>query len=157
MAGDSLNITTLLQEWRHGDGDAGRRLMSEAYVELRRIAAQYFRQEAPGHTLQATALVHELSIRLLGSPPARCTNTAHFLALAAQQARRILVDHARKVRADKRAGRAVRLSLTDVSAESGKFEKDLLEVDQALGTTGEAGPASRENRGAAILCRHDGR
>src|SRR5262245_15009288 len=101
MAGDSLNVTTLLQGWCLGDSDAGRRLMTEAYDELRRTARQYFGREAPGHTLQATALVHELSIRLLGSPPARCTNTAHFLALAAQQARHVLVDHARKVKADK--------------------------------------------------------
>ena len=132
MAPDSVDITTLLQEWRLGDGDAGRRLMIEAYDELRRIAAQYFRQEAPGHTLQATAVVHELFIRLLASPPSHCTNTAHFLALAAQQARRVLVDHARKVRADKRAGNAVRLSLTDVSGSVGSCEKDLIEVDQAL-------------------------
>jgi RNA polymerase sigma factor (TIGR02999 family) len=106
--------------------------MTQAYNKLRRIAAQYFRQEAPGHTLQATALVHELSIRLLGSPPERGTNTAHFLALAAQQARRVLADHAHKVRADKPAGNAVRLSLTDVSGSEGNCEKDFIEIDQAL-------------------------
>lgn len=132
MARDSVNITTLLDEWRDGNKDAGRQLMTEAYGELRRIAAQYFRHEAPGHTLQATALVHELSIRLLGSPPAQCKNTAHFLAVAAQQARRILVDHARRVNTDKRAGKAVRLSLADVSGWVGSCEQDLIEVDQAL-------------------------
>jgi RNA polymerase sigma factor (TIGR02999 family) len=132
MTGNSVNITTLLQEWGEGDSEAGRQLMTETYAELRRIAAQYFRQEAPGHTLQATALAHELSIRLLASPPPRCTNTAHFLALAAQQARRVLVDHARRAGADKRAGKAVRLSLTDLSVSAGKCERELIEVDQAL-------------------------
>ena len=132
MSGESVNITSLLQDWHLGDEDAGRRLMTETYTQLRRIAAQYFQHEAPGHTLQATALTHELAIRLLGSPPVRCTNTAHFLALAAQQARRLLVDHARKVKADKRAGKVVRLSLSDVSASVGTYDEELLEVDQAL-------------------------
>jgi RNA polymerase sigma factor (TIGR02999 family) len=131
MPGDSVNLTTLLAEWRLGNEDAGRQVMTQAYDELRRIAAQYFRQERPGHTLEPTAIVHELSIRMLGSAP-ECRNTAHFLAIAAQQVRQVLVDHARRVRAEKRAGNAVRLSLTDVNGWLGQSDQDLIEVDEAL-------------------------
>ena len=132
MPGNSVNVTTLLAEWRQGNREAGRQLLTQTYDELRRIAARHFRNEPPEHTLQPTAVVHELSIRMLGSAPVECRNTAHFLAIAAQQVRRILVDHARRVHAEKRASGAVRLSLTDVDEYLGRCEQDLIEVDQAL-------------------------
>lgn len=132
MSGESVNVTTLLSEWRQGKQDAGRQIMTATYEELRRVAAHYFRQERPDHTLEATALVHELSIRMLGSAPVDCRNTAHFLAIAALQMRRVLVDHARKVNAEKRAGHAVRLSLSDVNGWPEQSGEDLIEVDEAL-------------------------
>lgn len=132
MAGESADITTLLSEWRQGNQDAGRQIMVATYEELRRIAAHYFRKERPDHTLEATAVVHELSIRMLGSEPIDCRNTSHFLAIAALQMRRVLVDHARKVNAEKRAGNAVRLSLSDVNGWPEQSGGDLIEVDEAL-------------------------
>jgi RNA polymerase sigma-70 factor (ECF subfamily) len=132
MFGESATLTTLLSEWRKGNQDAGRQIMTAAYDELRRIAAQYFRQERPGHTLEATAVVHELSIRMLGSAPVDCQNTAHFLAIAARQMRRVLIDHSRRANAEKRAGPALRLSLGEVNDWPEQSSEDLIEVDEAL-------------------------
>jgi RNA polymerase sigma factor (TIGR02999 family) len=132
MASDADEITTLLLEWRQGNQDAGRHLLATAYNHLRRLAANYLRQERPDHTLQPTALVHELYLRLFSSEPVDWQNRAHFFAVAAQQLRRILVDHARSVQAKKRRGHSVKLSLTEANGWAQKQEEDLLEVDEAL-------------------------
>jgi RNA polymerase sigma-70 factor (ECF subfamily) len=125
-------LTTLLENWRAGDQQAAERLMATVYDELRRLAAYYMRQERPDHTLQATALVHELYLKLFQSEPIEWQNRAHFFAVAAQALRRILVNHARDRQAQKRGGKQVRLSLTDVNGLATPAEHDLLEIEEAL-------------------------
>jgi RNA polymerase sigma factor (TIGR02999 family) len=125
-------ITTLLLDWRQGNAAASDELLAVVYQELRRLAAHYLRQERPDHTLQATALVHELYLRLLGAEPINWQNRAHFFAVAAQQMRRILIDHARALQADKRGGQRVKLTLGAVKGWVGTQEEDLLAVNEAL-------------------------
>lgn len=92
----------LLQSWRGGDRAALDALTPVVYNELRRLAASYLKNERPGHTLQATALVHEAYLRLLGQQNVDWKDKAHLLAMAATMMRRILVDHARSRQAMKR-------------------------------------------------------
>jgi RNA polymerase sigma-70 factor, ECF subfamily len=114
MRPDNPTLTQALTEWRNGDQDAGNRLFAAAYQELRRLAAWHLQRERPGHTLQATALVNELYLKLFGREPVDWQNRAHFFAVAAQQIRRLLVDYARAGLAEKRGGDRVKLSLTEV-------------------------------------------
>ncbi len=95
-------LTRLLQSWRQGDRGAADELVSLVYAELRRMATAKLRDERPGHTLQATALVHEAWMKLMNQHGATWQNRAQFFAVAAQAMRRILVDHARRRRAAKR-------------------------------------------------------
>jgi DNA-directed RNA polymerase specialized sigma24 family protein len=99
-------VTQLLQASSQGNRAAEAELIPLVYSELRRLAASYMRLERPDHTLQPTALVHEAYLRLVGQE-SNWQNRAHFLGVAAQQMRRILVDHARKHQAAKRGVRAV--------------------------------------------------
>src|SRR5262245_30022729 len=98
---DPRQVTTLLIDWRRGDSQASEQLLSLVYQELRRIAARHLRMERAGHTLQPTALVHELYLRLFATEPVDYVDRAHFFAVAARQFRRILIDHARGVHAEK--------------------------------------------------------
>jgi RNA polymerase sigma-70 factor (ECF subfamily) len=132
-------ITTLLIGWRAGDRTAGNELISIVYPELRRLAAHYLRQERADHTLQATALVHELYVRLFASEPVSWENRAHFFAVAAQQLRRILIDHARSVRAAKRGGEFARVTLADIP-QPVQESLDLLALDEALTRLEELDP-----------------
>jgi RNA polymerase sigma factor (TIGR02999 family) len=125
-------ITRLLLKWREGDKRAGDQLLAVVYDELRRLAGAYMRREQPGHILQATALVHELYLRLFAADPVDWQSRAHFYAVAAQQLRRILVNHARDRQAAKRGGKRVKLALTDVNGLAEPQEKDLLELEEAL-------------------------
>lgn len=97
-------VTRLLRAVADGDHSAEDRLIPLVYGELRRLAGRYMRGEAPGHTLQATALVHEAYLRLVRSSVSDWQNRSHFFAVAATIMRRILVDSARARRADKRGG-----------------------------------------------------
>ncbi len=131
MTGDpSSDVTRLLREWSAGDPSAADRLLPVVYGELHRLAASYLRRERTGHTLQPTALVNEAWLRLAGqgSP---WQNRAHFLGVAAQAMRRILVDHARRKSAQKRGGDGVRVTLADVAAKE-TDEVDLVRLDVAL-------------------------
>src|SRR3982751_944341 len=105
------DVTQILQDVSQGDKDAASRLMPLVYDELRRLAEHYLRQERPGHTLQATALVHEAYLKLIDQTRVSWQNRAHFFGVAAQVMRRILVDHARRHRASKRGGFQHKLSL----------------------------------------------
>ena len=125
-------ITGLLEQLRSGDGKAATRLMDLVYPELRRLAQRYMRRERPNHTLQATALVHEAYLRLFGSGPMEWQNRAHFFAVAAQQMRRILVDHARTLDARKRGGGDIKVSLEDAKELSVKPDQDLVALDETL-------------------------
>jgi RNA polymerase sigma factor (TIGR02999 family) len=132
MAEDLRQITRLLLDWRGGDRVAFNEIIARMYPDLRRLAAHYMRDERSGHTLQPTALVHELYLKLLPGEPLDWQNRAHFVAVAAQQLRRMLIDHARSIRAERRGGNRVKLSLEEVEGWGGNTEEDLLALDQAL-------------------------
>jgi len=125
-------VTALLHDWRNGNQDAGRELFTRLQPELRRIAGMYMSREAPGRTLQATALVNELYLRLLGGAPVAWQDRAHFLAVASQQLRRILVAAARERHAAKRGGGAARVELGDALAQAKPLEDEILDLHQAL-------------------------
>jgi RNA polymerase sigma factor (TIGR02999 family) len=125
-------ITRILSQASDGDASALHRLMPLLYDELRALADGCVRQERPGHTLQATALVHEAFVKLVDQRNVAWQNRAHFFALAAQAMRRILVDHARGRQRLKRGGDWQKLTLDDSSALSGATQVDLLGLDDAL-------------------------
>ena len=124
--------TQALADWRNGDQDARNRLFAAAYQELRRLAAWQLQRERPGHTLQATALVNELYLKMFGGEPVDWQDRAHFFAVAAQQMRRLLVDYARAGLAEKRGGGRAKLSLTEVKGLAAPSEEALLDLDAAL-------------------------
>jgi len=124
-------VTQLLHEWREGDHGALDRLMPIVYDELHRIALRLMRSERPGHTLQATALVHEAYERLLGSE-ASASDRVHFLSLSARIMRRVLIDHARARRRAKRGGGDVRVTLVELEAVAPGSPDKLLAIDETL-------------------------
>jgi len=128
-AGD---LQELLNRFSVGDQDAAAILLERLYLELRHIAEQYMRRERGDHTLQATALVNEAYIRLVGGSGMVWRDKTHFLATAARTMRRILVDHARKKAAGKRGGGRIRVTLLDNIPASSLQEQDLLTVHEAL-------------------------
>jgi len=130
MSNESLDITRLLGDWQGGDRQAIEKLAPYLYDELHRIAASYMRGENTGHTLQATAVVHE-AYEKLADNKAEFVDRHHFFALAARLMRRILVDHARHKRAAKRGGGARHESF-DESAVVGPANDNLVEIDEAL-------------------------
>jgi RNA polymerase sigma factor (TIGR02999 family) len=132
MPGDQHDLTALLADWRGGNEEAGRQLMTAAYDHLRRLAARYLHLERPDHTLQATELVSELYLKLFSSRAVEWQDRAHFFAVAARQLRRILIDHARARRAGKRGGHNVRLSLTAAAGLAHSADIDVLDIDEAL-------------------------
>lgn len=125
-------VTTLLLDWRRGNREAGNELLARMQPELRRIAANYMQRERAGHTLQPTALVNELYLKLMGGATVEWQDRAHFLAVASQQLRRILVDHARQRQAEKRGGGAQATTLVEGSAVARPFEENLLDLHDAL-------------------------
>jgi len=129
----SEQITLWLTNWRHGDQNASERLFAVVYPQLRRIAARFLGNERNDHTLEPSALVNELYVRLIGSEPVAFNDRAHFFALAAQTMRRILIDHARVRIAHKRGGEQQRVSLSAVEGWSPvSYNQDLVDLDQAL-------------------------
>lgn len=128
----SVNITQMLARWSEGDQSALENLTPYVYEDLRRLASHYLRHERPDHTLQATALVHEVYIQLLDMHHIEWRNRSHFIGIAAQMMRHILVDHARKREADKRGGGAFKVSLSRAERIPEKRDVDLVALDQAL-------------------------
>ena len=126
------DVTDLLVSWRQGDAKALDRLVPLVYDELRRVARRHLRHEQPGHALQATALVHEVYLRLVDVDRLTLKNRAHFFAVAAKLMRQILVDHARRQQADKRGGGVTMMSLEGVSPAAPPPSVDVLALDQAL-------------------------
>jgi RNA polymerase sigma factor (TIGR02999 family) len=126
-------VTGLLEDLAAGRREALDELLPLVYHDLRRLAARALRRERPGHTLQATALAHEAYLRLVDQRVARWQNRAHFLAVAAQAIRRILVDHARQHGRVKRGGGQERVSVEDASVAAPARPVDLLALDDALG------------------------
>lgn len=132
MSDDTVDLTALLIDWRGGSQESGKQLMTAAYEHLRRLAANRLRQERAGHTLQATELVSELYLKLFSSESVAWHDRVHFYAVAARQLRRILIDHARARRAEKRGGNAIRVSLTAVAGLAQSAEVDVLQIDELL-------------------------
>ncbi len=124
--------TELLRAWSQGDGSALDRLMPLIYHELHRLARRYMRRERRDHTLQATSLVNEAYLRLIDVNRVEWRNRAHFLALAAQMMRRILVESARNRQRQKRGGGAVRVNLDDVQELPDSKDHDLVALSDAL-------------------------
>jgi len=126
-------VTHLLQAWRNGDQAAPGKLMPLVYNELRRIARRYMAREGVSHTLQATALVNEVYLRVVNQQDAEWNDRLHFFAIAAQMMRRLLVDHARKRGRTKRGGNLSRVSLNEDDLVASENEVDVLALHQALG------------------------
>jgi RNA polymerase sigma-70 factor (ECF subfamily) len=126
------DITRLLVEVNGGNLEARARLMPLVYNELRRLAAHYLRAERPGNTLQATALVHEVYLRLVDWRNINLGCRGQFFGAAAQMMRRILVDHARAKSSGKRGGGAEQVSLDEALVYSEQPPDDILIVDEAL-------------------------
>lgn len=124
-------IAELLNASQHGDKQAQDELLPHLYDQLHKLARSQMRNENLGHTLQATALVHEAYLKIAGYDPGTLNKT-HFLALSAQAMRRLLIDHARSKRREKRGGDSVRVTLTDWTAPVSETEQELLELTEAL-------------------------
>jgi RNA polymerase sigma factor (TIGR02999 family) len=134
--------TRLLNAINNGDAGAAEELLPLVYQELRRLGAQRLAQEAPGQTLDATALVHEAYLRLVGSnePQARWDGRGHFFAAAAEAMRRVLIESARKKKAQKRGGGWQRLEVLDAELAVDSAGEDLFAVDEALSRLAKAEP-----------------
>jgi RNA polymerase sigma factor (TIGR02999 family) len=128
----STAVTSLLLDWRAGDAAALEQLVPLVYDELRCVARAHLRREAAGQTLQTTALVHEVYLRLVDLNALTLHDRTHFFAVAARLMRQILVDHARRKRAAKRGGGVAALSLADSAVGAERGTVDLLALDEAL-------------------------
>ena len=124
------DVTQILQAIDAGDPNAASQLLPLVYDELRKLATCKMAQERPDHTLDATALVHEAYIRLVGNQ--LFENRGHFFAAAAEAMRRILVDAARRKRSEKHGGRLNRVDLVDIAADDDSVDDNLLLLDVAL-------------------------
>ena len=141
------DITQILAAIDEGSPHASDQLLPLVYAELRQLAAQRLAHERPGQTLQATALVHEAYLRLLGpgSHPQNWNSRNHFFSAAAEAMRRILIESARRKNTGKRRG-SQRLSLDDVdlASPSGPDQHDLLALDEAISRLEEEDPGKAE-------------
>ena len=137
-------ITRLLQEMREGDPEAAEQLLSHVYPELRALAHAKMAHEAPGHTLQPTALVHEAWLRLGGGDGTRFPSRAYFFAAAAEAMRRILVEAARRRKRLKHGGNLERVDLENVDLAAPLPDDDLLALDEALTRFAESAPREAE-------------
>jgi RNA polymerase sigma factor (TIGR02999 family) len=140
------DVSQLLRAWGQGSLQAREDLVPLVYRELRRRAGAYLRRERQEHTLQATALVHEAYLRLVGQERVAWQNRAHFFGIASQMMRRILVDHARKHQAAKRPGADVKVALDDDIGAVSPPDCELLMLDGALTEL-----ALKEERQARII------
>ena len=139
-------VTAALRAWRSGDARAQEELMRLVYPELHRRAERLLARERPGHTLQPTALISELYLRLVDQRQAQWQDRAHFFAIAARLMRRVLLDHARRHTADKRGGSARPLPLDVVGELPADAPGELAALDEALGEL-----AALDSTAAAIV------
>jgi RNA polymerase sigma factor (TIGR02999 family) len=131
------DITQLLTDLKAGKKGAAEALMPLLYNELRALARHYMRSERPGHTLQTTALVHEVYLRLGGERDEGWENKTHFMRVAARAMRRVLIDHSRRKRADKKGGKRKREPLDKAAELMEEASFDLLDLDSALNRLSE--------------------
>jgi RNA polymerase sigma factor (TIGR02999 family) len=125
-------VTRLLSQWKGGGHAAFNALMPLVEPELRRLAANYMRNERPGHTLQPTALVNEAWVRMARQNQPRYEGRSHFVAIAAQDMRQILVEHARRKKARKRGAGARPVLLEDAAIFAAERSSDLVALDEGL-------------------------
>lgn len=140
MISTTTNVTRLLLDWDAGDSSALDRLMPVVSEELHRRASQYFRRERASHTLQPTALVNEVYLRLVDQRRVGWQNRAHFFAISARILRRVLVDHARRRKAAKRGDTAVTLGAAALVDAGASRDVDLIALDDALEELAELEP-----------------
>jgi RNA polymerase sigma factor (TIGR02999 family) len=126
------DITQLLQEWKEGRPEALQQLIPLVYPDLKRIAYSYLRRENPGHTLQATGLVHELYLKLCNQREANWEDRRHFYTFAAKVMRMLLTDHARRNLRDKRGGQQERVPLSDQLPWVDLNGPEYMDLDAAL-------------------------
>lgn len=127
---EAREVTRLLLAWQSGDEAAAEQLMPLIYAELRRLAQHYMDAERGGHILQATALVHEAYVKMVGLE-LEWEGRGHFFAISARVMRRILIDHGRQRMAEKRGGGELTISLDDVDSAV-EISTELLDLDRAL-------------------------
>jgi RNA polymerase sigma factor (TIGR02999 family) len=133
------DLTRLLEKIDHGDPKAADELLPLVYAELRRLAAQKMAREAPGHTLQPTALVHEAWLRI-GNETGKWNGRDHFFAAAAEAMRRILVENARRKHALRHGGGQQRVEIEELELPAEMKEEQLLALDEALETLSQHDP-----------------
>jgi RNA polymerase sigma factor (TIGR02999 family) len=127
-----VDITRILEAMQHGEPGAPEKLLAEVYQELRRLAAHKMAGEAPGQTLQPTALVHEAWLRLCGGNSGGFQNRAYFFAAAGEAMRRILVENARRKKRLKRGGDQQRVDFEGIELAAPMPDDELLALDEAL-------------------------
>jgi RNA polymerase sigma factor (TIGR02999 family) len=137
---DPTEITQLLKAWSGGDEKALNRLAEHVYAELRMMARRYMKNERRGNTLQTTALVHEVYLRLVDATKVDWAQRAQFFAMASQMMRRILVDAARSRGAQKRGGLAVKVNLDETAVLAPEPDRSLVALDDALAAFSEVAP-----------------
>jgi RNA polymerase sigma factor (TIGR02999 family) len=139
------HVTHILTTLENDDPTAAEQLLPLVYNELRRLAAHRLAREAPGQTLQPTALVHEAYLRLVGTENDRHWNSrGHFFAAAAEAMRRILVDVARRKHSKKREGKRVRQDLGELALANSERFDDVLDIDASLGALAAVDPQAAE-------------
>ena len=136
----SVEITMLLKAWSAGDSTALPRLAEQVYPELRRMARRYMKNERPGNTLQATALVHEVYFRLVDATNVEWRERAQFFAMVAQMMRRILVNSAKARAAQKRGGMSPKVTIEETAVLSTAPDRSILAVDEALTAFSQLAP-----------------
>jgi len=140
-----FDVTRILSQIEQGDPQAAERLLPLVYDELRKLAAAKLAQEKPGQTLQATALVHEAYVRLVGGGQSReWTGRTHFFRAAAEAMRRVLVDAARSKQCAKRGGAKQAAELEQIAAPAVLAQDDILAVDEALEKLAQHDPQKAE-------------
>ena len=148
----SQDVTELLRAWSRGEEEAREKLIPLIYADLRQRARRQMGRERQGNTLQTTALIHEAYLRLVGAAPVAWESRNHFFAIAARMMRRILVDHARSKRSQKRGGAGRPVSLDEELLVSPPRPLDLVSLDEAL----QALTALDQRKGRVVELRYFG-
>ena len=138
------DVTRILSAIEQGDPKAPEQLLPLVYDELRKLAAQRLARESPGQTLQATALVHEAYLRLIGPESPSWNSQGHFFSAAAEAMRRILIENARRKRTEKHGGDLKRVELDGVDVPEDAPSQDILAVDEALSKLAAEDPVKAE-------------
>lgn len=138
------DVTRILNAIEQGDAGAVDQLLAAVYEQLRLLAAQKLSQESPGQTLQATALVHEAYIRLVGAEARNWSSRGHFFAAAAEAMRRILIEKARRKRTLKAGGDRRRIPLDDAELPIAEPSTDVIALDEALAKLADEDPAKAD-------------